>query len=354
MSITRQALKAVPLAGLGVALAAMLSGCGGATTSTSTFVATPDSSPVVYGLNAQAAVGGTYEATSGLAYTSNGTQIGVITGATAFKTDAGPGPLPVYKNNFSTGIPLGFSNTASYVTGSVAQALPTTALGAVVFRVYVSPGAKGGNSTDINTGSLVLTSREAPTFSQPLTFDSAGIGVGPLGQGQYTTGTFALPAALATTGLHNLHAVVADVAGQQTETDFGFLALAPTDSAVNLAIFAKNPNTGVFNIPVQGATATITNPLPTVAGYKGDGAPATTALTASYSDLAGTAILFAAPGEQTVTVTGPDPNSATGVVSGTVTVTLVAGVTNTTAFVNAALVPAAKTVAAHAVRSASH
>ena len=329
MSITRYALKAVPLAGLGAALAAALSGCGGATTSTSSFVATPDSSPVIYGLGAQAILGpaGVYNETSGLAYTDSGsgTQIGVLTAATAFKTDHGPGPIPVYLKSFApAGIPLGFAVTGTYITGANAVALPTASAGAVVFRVYVSPGAIGGNSVNINTSSLVLTSSEAPAFSQPLTFDLAGIGVGPLGQGQYTTGTFALPATLATSGVHNLHAVVADTAGQQTETDFGVAVVAPADVCLFLQSLTANVPATATAAATTKTTAITTGDTVTIDGGKGTGIyPA--GATPTIADAQGTVVLFTQPGTHTLTET-----SAKGVVVQTETFTLPTSTAGTT------------------------
>ena len=330
MSITRYALKAVPLAVFGAGLAAMLSGCGGATTNTSSFVATPDSSPVIYGLGAQAinGIAGVYNETSGLAYTdsTSGTQIGVLTAATFFKTDNGPGPIPVYLKRFAAtgGIPLGFAPAGTYITGASSVALPSASANAVVFRVYVSPGAKGGSNTNINTSSLVLTSSEAPTFSQPLTFDLAGIGVGPLGEGQYTTGTFALPAALRTSGVHNLHAVVADTVGQQTETDFGVAVVAPAD----VCLFLQSLTTNVAATATTAATTATTAISPgdtvTIDGGKGTGIYPANA-TPTIADAQGTVVLFTQPGTHTLTETTP-----AGAVVQTETFTLAASTAGTT------------------------
>ncbi len=336
MSVIKSHPKALPLAGLGAALAAVLSGCGGATTGGAAGVATPDSSPVIYGLNAQAAVGGTSNETSGLGFTTAGTPAsgttpaapgvftGALTAATAFKIDAGPGPIPVYLKNFSTGIPLGFATDGTYLTGSSSQALPTTQAGAVVFRVYVSSGAKGGNSIDINPSSLVLTSSEAPAFTQALTFDGAGIGKGPLGQGQYTTATFALPAALTTSGLHNLHAVVADVAGQKTETDFAVAVVGPNA----VALFLQSLNT--LTAATATAAAKVTNTgISAGDTVKIDGGAGIGAYPAGYvgtlADAQGTVVLFTTPGTHTLTETDP-----TGKVVQTETFTLAAATAGTT------------------------
>lgn len=303
MSFTRQTYKAIPLAGFGAVLAAVLSGCGGATTGGAAGIATPDSSPVVYGLNAQAAIGGTLSQSSGLGY--NGGKTGVLTAATGFKTDAGPGPLPIYKSNYpTTGIPLGFAADGSYLNSTPAQALPTASANAVVFRAYISTGAKGGNSIDLNTSSIVLTSSEAPAFSQPLTFDNAGIGVGPLGQGQYTTGSFALPAALTTTGLHNLHTVVADVAGQKTETDFSFVEVGPADVALFAAnIIADGQMKSAAN--TTGSVGELDNPV--------TGAVVATAGASQQvvADAQGVIILFAPAGQYIFKTTSADGKTVT-------------------------------------------
>ena len=348
MSLNRHAIRFLPLSGLGAALAAVLSGCGGATTGGSAGVATPDSSPVIYGLNAQAAIGGTFNATSGLAYTGSDGQTGVLTGATAYKTDAGPGPLPAYQSNFSTGIPLGFPTGGAFLTGPIGGALPTASAGAVVFRAYISTGTKGGNQVDLNTGSVVLTSSESSTFSQPLTFDGAGIGTGPLGQGQYTTATFALPPALATTGLHNLHTVVSDVAGQKSETDFAFAEVGPTDVALFLQSFdTGKPDPKSKTTPPADIFAPITaGDTVTIDGGQGTGTYPT-GYAATTADAQGTVVLFTTPGAHTVVET-----DSKGKVVQTSTFTLPATAVGTTIY--AVPAPAATTTASvskpHAVK----
>lgn len=324
MRLTRHATKTLPLAGLGVALAAVLSGCGGASTSTSPLAATPDSGPVIYGLNAQGAVGGTFQEASGLGFTdAGGAQAAVLTSAAKYTTDSGAGPLPAYTTNFSTGIPLGFPTSGGYVTGQPSMALPTTSVGAVVFRAYISTGAKGGNKVDLDSNSVVLTSAEATGFSQKLNFDQAGIGSGPLGQGQYTTGTFALPAALATTGLHSVSVALADVNGQRSHTDFVFAELAPGDVALYLQNFDtgtkdKNGNE-VFNPIAAGDTVTLD-------GGAGIGVYPT-GYAATTADAQGTVVLFTTPGTHTVTET-----NAKGVVVQTSTFTVAAEAVGTTLF----------------------
>ena len=319
MSLNRHAIRFLPLSGLGAAIAAVLSGCGGATTGGSAGVATPDSSPVIYGLNAQAAIGGTFNATSGLAYTGSGGQTGVLTGATAYKTDAGPGPLPVYQKGFSTGIPLGFPTGGAFLTGPIGGALPTASAGAVVFRAYISTGAKGGNQVDLNTGSVVLTSSESSTFSQPLTFDGAGIGTGPLGQGQYTTATFALPAALATTGLHNLHTVVSDVAGQKSETDFDFVEVGPGD----VALYAGNITADGQAKPVAAAIAP--GDVGELDNANGTPVVTTSARQQATADAQGTIILFAPAGSYVFKTTSTDSKGGKTVTLQTIDLTKAAG-----------------------------
>ena len=322
----KQALRAfLPLAGLGIAAAA-LSGCGGATTSTGTLSApTPNSGPVIYGQNALAAVTGatTQGETSGLGYVNpaGGAVAGIITGATNYMTDSGAGPLPAYATSFADGIPIGFDTLGGYYNSTAASALLTTEISSVVFRAYISTGALNTKPVDLNTSSVVLTSSEAPGFSQPLTFDSAGIGVGQLGQGQYTTGTFALPAVFATTGLHSVTASVADVAGQKSHTDFDFVELAPTDSGV---LFPLGSATVPAGEPAN-STATINTVAATITNA------VTGARTRVVMDDTNTFILFAAPGSQTLTVTAnvtithPDKTIETFTQTGTQTDMLVGG-----------------------------
>ncbi len=323
MRLTRHAIKVIPLAGLGLAVAAALSGCGGATSGGSVGVATPNSGPVIYGLNALAvSSGATVQGeTSGVGYTDgSGSVVGVLTGATAYTTDSGPGPLPAYQAAFAAGIPLGFPTDGSFFNSTAGAALPTTSASSVVFRAYISTGAKNGTPVDLDTNSVVLTSTEAPTLSQKLTFDP-NFGSGQIGQGQYTTGNFALPAALVSTGLHNLRASLADVAGQKSHTDFDFVEVAPSDSALLTPFLGTTVPTdqpAKTTASVNSITATITSPI-------------TGARTRVTLDDSNTMVLFAAPGSQTLTVTAnvtlthPDKTTQTVTQTGTETETLVAG-----------------------------
>lgn len=319
-------MRSLPLAGLGAALTVALSGCGGATTSGTPIVATPNSGPVIYGANALAASTGAavQGETSGMVLT-DGSGTGVITGAVGYKTDSGAGPLPAYASTFDAGIPLGFSANGNYFNSTSGQALTTSYAGSLIFGAYISTGIQNGDKVDLDTNSVVLTSLEDPAFSQKLTFDP-NFGRGVLSQAQYKTASFAMPGFLKTTGLHDLHTVIADVAGQKSETDFNVLALAPTDSAVVMQVLSKDAS-GYFTVAVPGATATITGALPNVPAYKAAGAPATLSSTTSYSDSQGVVILFAAPGDQTVTVSATVAGKA---VSATVPVTLTGGTADTT------------------------
>ena len=213
---------ALPLTGLG-AFAAVLSGCGGATTSNSPIVATPDSGPVIYGINALAQSTGavTSGETSSLTFTpSGGTLTGAIVGAVTYKTLSGAGALPAYKSVFpasgtsDAGVPLGFAPGGFYFnTTTTVSAVPTASAGNLVFGVYVSQGAKGGSLVDINPSSIVLTSPEAAAFSQPIVFDPNSAN-GTISLTQYKTAPFAVPAFMQTTGLHDLRATIADTASQ--------------------------------------------------------------------------------------------------------------------------------------------
>ncbi len=351
----RYARIALPLTGLSV-FAAVLSGCGGASTSNSPIVATPDSGPVIYGINALAQSTGAIASgeTSSLTFTpTGGTQTGAIVGAITYKAISGAGALPAYKSAFpatgtsDAGVPLGFGPGGLYFnTTAAVSAVPTTGAGNLVFGIYVSQGAKGGNLVDINPSSIVLTSTEAPSFSQPIVFDPNAAN-STISLTQYKTAPFAVPAFMQTTGLHDLHAVIADTAGQSSATDFDVLTLAPTDSAALVTItFTSGPTT----LPVPGASVTITNALPTVAAYKDATAPTGAAAlpaTTSYTDAQGVGIVFAQPGPQTITINGIDPIGGTAAITGTATVTLVAGQANAT--INIAAVKATTTPTAAAI-----
>lgn len=353
----KQALRAVlPLVGLGV-VAAAISGCGGASTNNNPIVATPDSGPVIYGQSALAIINGStiQGETSGLTFTpDSGKAEAALVAATGYKTVAGSGPLPSYQASFPPiGIPTGFSPGGAYynnATSIVNAAVPTTYAGNLVFGAYISTGVRSGLPVDLNTGSVVLTSSESSTFSEQLAFDPT-FGSGVLAQSQYKTAAFPLPAFMQTTGLHNLHASVSDVDGQSSATDFSVVSLAPADSAALVTV--NFTNSSKQTAPVAGAVATITGALPSVAAYKDSAAPTgadALPITTSYADAQGSVLLFAAPGPQTVTVTGIDPFDGKTAVSGTVQITLVAGQANTTGVVATTITPAATATAAAIAR----
>jgi len=320
-NINKYTLRAsLPLAGLGI-VAAALSGCGGATSGGATAIPTPDSGPVLYGINALAARSGSVTAgeTSGLSFTpAGGTLEGAIVGAFAYNTVNGAGPLPSYVSSFpnaggkTAGVPLGFPQSGGsfyYNSAAQATALPTNFTGNITFGVYASQGAKGGSLVDINPASIVLTSSESPTFSAPMIFDP-NFGTDGISQSQYKTAPFTVPAFMQTTGLHDLHATIADTAGQSSTTDFAVATVDPT----SVALFLQSIN---VLVPAVAATATTLakpatvvntaiNPgdLVTIDGGAGTGVyPA--GYTPTVADAQGTVVLFAKPGTHTVTETDP-------------------------------------------------
>ena len=259
--------------------------------------------------------------TSGAGYTdASGNLVAVLTGATAYTTDSGPGPLPAYQSSYAAGIPLGFSPDGTFYTSSAGVALPTTSAASVVFRAYASNGIHNNNSTDIIPASIILTSTEAPSLSVPFTFSLLS-GGGPLGQTQYTTAPFALPAALTTTGLHDVQVSIADVAGYKSHTNFDFVELAPGDSGVLFSL-------GTATVPAG-------EPAKSTAGINTVAATITNAITGARTrvvlDDSDAFILFAAPGSQTITVTAnvtvthPDGTTETLTQTGTQTDTLAPG-----------------------------
>lgn len=309
---------ALPLAGLG-AFAAVLSGCGGASTNNTQIIATPDSGPVIYGVNALALSSGalTTGETSSLVFTpAGGAQTVALVGAINYKTTGGAGPLPTYKASFpatgtsDAGVPLGFGAGGLYFNSTTAvSAVPTTA-GNIVFGVYVSPPVKNSAPVDINPSSIVLTSPESPSFSLPIVFDpNFGAGAN-VSQTQYKTAPFALPAFMQTTGLHDLKASIADVAGQSSTTDFAVPVVAPTD----VALFLQSINVLVPAVAATAATpakpATVVNTAinpgdtVTIDGGKGIGVYPT-GYTGTLADAQGTVVLFTTPGTHTVTETDP-------------------------------------------------
>lgn len=314
---------AVPLASLGT-LAVLLSGCGGASNNNTQVVATPDSGPVIYGVNALALDTGvtTTGETSSLTFTTTTTSAaGVVTpvmqsaivGAINYKTVSGNGPLPAYKSTFpatgtsDAGVPLGFAPGGSYFNNTAAvSGVPSTATN-LVFGIYVSPPVKNGSPVDINPSSIVLTSPESASFSLPIVFDpNFGTTTTNVSPTQYKTAPFAIPAFMQTTGLHDLKASIADVAGQSSTTDFAVPVVAPTD----VALFLQSINVLVpaTTTPVAAASVTNTAITPgdtvTIDGGKGIGVyPA--GYTGTLADEQGTVFLFTTPGTHTVVETDP-------------------------------------------------
>lgn len=353
-SLNKRALRAVlPLAGLGAAAA--LSGCGGATTNVGGAAApTRDSGPAIYGNDADALSTGslTQGETSGLSFTpsaSGSAPFGVLTGAFAYKTVTGAGPLPVYQKAFpngtpsngvtsSPGVPLGFSPGGTYFNSSApVEALPTNSAGTLIFGTYISTGVVNAHPVDLNQTSVVVTSSDAPTFSLPLTFDP-NYETYVLPQLAYKTAPFAIPAFMQTSGLHDLHTTVSDLASQTSTTDFVVATVAPTD----VALFFQSFDTGtvdsnkneVFNAITPGDTVTVD-------GGAGIGVyPA--GYTPTIADAAGTVALFTTPGTHTLTET-----NAKGTVQ-TSTFTLSASTAGTTGF---SVPPPGATITAAALRS---
>ena len=315
-----RARLALSLVGLG-AIAAALSGCGGASTNVGGGGApTLDSGPVVYGLQPAAVTTGAVDQgeTSGLTFdvstTSGSTTTTAAAGALVagykYTTISGAGPLAVYRTNFSTGIPLGFSAGGTYFNvKTTGTAVPTNYAGTLVFGTYVSTGTQNTKQIDLNTSSIVLTSPEAPGFSVPLTFDPA-FGSGVLSQAEYKTAPFPIPAFLQTTGLHSLHTTVADVGNpaQSSATDFVVATVAPTD----VALFLQSINVLVPAVaataatPVVAASVVNTAITPgntvTIDGGKGIGVYPT-GYVGTLADTQGTVVLFTTPGTHTVTET---------------------------------------------------
>lgn len=306
MTIKNEPKKQMKLAAAGVfgAIAVVLSGCGGTTTSSNALFPTPASSPAIYGLEATAAnVDGEYFETSGLAPAS-GPSAAVPIATAAIASNAVP--IPALQVNGT--IPLGFSPGGQYINAVIAGAgAPGES---VVFGVDISNGVdpKTGKVIPINPTGVTLTSPEVGGFTQSLLFNAPL--TGPLANDTYRTNAFTLP--FTTTGLHQLTGTVADAELNVKTTTFDTVVLKPSDSGVLVQIQDANGN-------VAGATVSITGALAGAAAYNST----KTAPTVSVTDTQGIAIVFAAPGKQTITVTGP--SGGTTVEKGTDIQTLVAG-----------------------------
>ena len=296
---------------LGASAAILLSGCGGSSTSPTQTPAT-QADPAVYGSNFATGLTG-----SNFVFSNGTNTVGAITGAisatgTGFALEGGVATGFVAGGQNPLTIP---SATAKGQTGtppflSFGFALAPSQAG-VVFRALIANGNSGETVDPINPSSVVMTSSEVPSFTEQLSFDNAGIGAGPAGDGQYTTPAFTLP--FTTTGLHTFNVAVAGQSGKSSSTTFQTVVLAPTDSAVVVQILDADGN------PQTGALVTVTNAVPGVAAYESTPAAPQTSVT----DGDGVAIVFAAPGSQTITATGKDAKGNP--LSGSDTETLVAG-----------------------------
>ncbi len=322
----KRALRAVlPFAGFGIAAAAF-TGCGGATQNGANLSPTQNSGPVIYGVNANANRQIESQETSGLSFTTGTTATnGAVIGVTSYVTTHGPGPLFTYQSAYpngvlsngvtsSPGVPLGFAAGAAYFNATSTipvAAVPTNYAGSLTFGAYASSGIVNNLSVDIIPSSIVLTSSESTTFSQPLTFIGAGnIGTGVLAQTQYQSAPFPIPPFMQTTGLHDLRTTIADVDGNSSTTDF---AVATVDPA-SIALFLQSLTVIVPAVPAVGTTppkpatllTTAINPGDTVTidGGKGTGVyPA--GYTPTVADANGTVVLFTTPGTHTLTETDP-------------------------------------------------
>jgi hypothetical protein len=313
--LNKRALRAaLPLAGLGVAAAAF-TGCGGATQNGANLSPIHDSGPVIYGVNANANRQIESQETSGLSFTAGGTTSGAVIGVTSYVTTHGPGPLFTYQSAYpngtpvdgvtsSPGVPLGFAAGAAYFNVAAAitvAAIPTNYAGSLTFGAYASSGVVNNLSVDIVPASIVLTSSESTTFSQPLTFIGAGaIGSGVLAQTQYQSAPFAIPAFMQTTGLHDLRTTIADVDGNSSTTDFAVATVAPTD----VALFLQSFDTGTMSGGNEVFTAITAGDTVTIDGGKGIGVYPT-GYAPTTADANGTVVLFTTPGTHTVTEADP-------------------------------------------------
>jgi len=291
MITNRHLRRTGAIAAIGASVAIALSGCGGSSTNASQSAATV-ADPIVYGINFNNGFEG-----SNIAFPSadGKNTLGAVVGAIS-STAAG---LP-REGGINTGFVPGGQNIVPTPTAPAAGqpatpppflsygfALPASQPNCV-FRALVGNGNIASSSGGIDGNSLFLTTPEVPAFKQQLTFDNAGIGVGPAGNGQYASAPFTLP--FTTTGLHTLVVSVADLGSRSSTTTFQALVLAPTDSAVVVQTVDAKGN------PLTGATVSITGAITGVAAY----ASTPAAPQVSVSDANGTAIVFAAPGKQTI------------------------------------------------------
>ncbi len=282
------ARKAAPLTAAGLALAAILSGCGGPSNSTG-ILPTATATPAVEGIDpgAEIQLGDVYE-DSGFATTDAKT--GYLTGAVASTAK----PLAPIANTFNGTIPLGFSPGGTFATTGGPTGAAVSASASVIFGATIANGTSGSSPSAIVPSSVILTSPEVSGFSQALKFTFTNNQTGPLANAQYTTGAFTLP--FNTPGLHTVRVAVSDQAGASSTTDFEVVVVNSTTVALyasnitpDATITADN-KTGTAQAINPGDTATITGAV--------EGAKAQTT-----ADSNGIVILFAAPGKQTFSVT---------------------------------------------------
>jgi len=314
------------LAALGASAALLLSGCGGTTSNAGAPASA--ATPAIYGVNPADGTTG-----SGLQFSVAGTDAKGNPTTTA--TGAITGALSSTAKPLEGTVPLGFP------AGTTDSAVPVSQAN-VVFRALAANGNVGSDAGKIVASSLVLTSPEVTSFSQPLTFDLAGTGNG-INAGQYATAAFTLP--FTTSGIHQFTASLSDVGGQSSSTTLGVVVVAPTDVALFLSSFdtgtmtpptpatattPEKPGTEIFKAIKAGDTVTV------------DGAAGTGVYPAGYAsttaDDNGQVALFTTPGTHTVTET-----DAKGTAVQTSTFTLPATAVGTTIY--AVPAPAATTTA---------
>jgi len=295
----RHLQRAGLLAAFGASAAAILSGCGGASTNTGR--ATTVATPTVYGINVATASAG-----SGIEFPVT-TPATATTGAVTTTTGGIVGALSTTATALEGALPLGFPAGAAESDLSVGVAVAASQPG-VVFRALIANGNVANTSGAI-TGAT-LTSPEVTGFTQTLTF--TGVGSGPVGSAGYTSPAFTLP--FTTSGIHQLNATVTDEGGQSSTTTLGVVVVAPTDVALVLSSF----DTGKMSVATATVPAAeIFNPITsgdivTIDGGTGTGVYPTSynATTASTADAngpngAGAVFLFTTPGTHTITETTP-------------------------------------------------
>jgi len=274
MTLNKHQARFGLLAALGASAAAVLTGCGGASNNASP---APAATPTIYGVNPATGATG-----SGLQ--SSDAKTGYLTAALSTTAKALEGTIPL---GFAAG---GLNADAK----TVAVAVPVGQTG-VAFRTLIANGNAGNGISAIIPSSVVLTSSEVTGFSQPLTFDGAGV---TLNDGQYTTAAFTLP--FTTSGIHQFTAAVADAAGQNTTTTLGVAVVAPADVALFLQSFT-------IAVPATATAAATTKTKAIAAGdtVTVDGGTGTGVYPTGYAptvaDAQGTVVLFTTPGTHTVT-----------------------------------------------------